>query len=67
MMSIMIDAMQHQDVATANVAGAYLHAKLDNFTLLKMESESVQKWKESSIFTAIEGTIWLREIRSFVV
>ena len=28
-------------MATADVAGAYLHAELDDFTLLKMEGESV--------------------------
>jgi hypothetical protein len=41
MMSIMIDAKERRDVATADVAGAYLHAKLDDFTLLKLEGESV--------------------------
>jgi hypothetical protein len=41
MMSILIDAWEHCDVATADVAGAYLHAKLDNFTLLKMGGGSV--------------------------
>jgi hypothetical protein len=40
-MSILIDAWKHRDVATADVAGAYLHAKLDDFTLLKVEGASV--------------------------
>jgi hypothetical protein len=40
MMSILINAWEHQDVAMADVAGAYLHAELDDFTLLKMEGES---------------------------
>jgi hypothetical protein len=41
MMSIMIDAKEGRDVATADVAGAYLHAELDDFTLLKVEGASV--------------------------
>jgi Reverse transcriptase (RNA-dependent DNA polymerase)/Zinc knuckle len=41
MLSIMIDAKERRDVATADVAGAYLHADMDDFTLLKMEGESV--------------------------
>jgi hypothetical protein len=41
MMSIMIDTWERCDVATADVAGAYIHAELDDFTLLKMEGESV--------------------------
>ena len=40
-MSIMIDAYERRDVATAEVAGAYLCARLDDFTLLKVEGESV--------------------------
>jgi hypothetical protein len=40
-MSIMIDAMERRDVATADVAGAYLHAKMRDFALLKMEGQSV--------------------------
>jgi hypothetical protein len=41
MLSIMIDAYEHRDVVTADVAGAYLHASLDEFTLLKLEGASV--------------------------
>jgi hypothetical protein len=41
MMSIMIDACERRDVATADVAGAYLHASMDDFTLLKLEGASV--------------------------
>jgi hypothetical protein len=41
MMSILIDAMERRDVATADVAGPYLHAEMEDFTLLKMEGESV--------------------------
>jgi hypothetical protein len=40
-MSIMIDAMERRDVATTDVAGAYLHAKMRDFALLIMEGESV--------------------------
>jgi hypothetical protein len=41
MLSLLIDAHEHRDVATADVAGAYLHAEMEDFTLLKMEGESV--------------------------
>jgi hypothetical protein len=41
MMSILIDAKERRDVATADVAGAYLHAEMEDVTLLKMEGESV--------------------------
>lgn len=41
MMSIMIDAHEHRDVATADVAGAYLHADLDDFVLLRIEGDEV--------------------------
>ena len=36
MMSIMIDAHERRDVATADVAGAYLHADLEDFTFLRI-------------------------------
>jgi hypothetical protein len=41
MMSILIDAKERRDIATSDVAGAYLHAEMKDFTLLKMEGESV--------------------------
>jgi hypothetical protein len=41
MLSLLIDTTERRDVATADVAGAYLHAELKDFTLLKMEGESV--------------------------
>ena len=42
MLSLLVDATKHRDVATAHVAGAYLHAEMEDFTLLKMEGESVE-------------------------
>jgi len=41
MLSLMIDAYEGRDVATADVVGAYLMADLDEFTLLKLTGESV--------------------------
>jgi hypothetical protein len=41
MLSIIIDAWERRKSATADVTGAYLHAKLKDFTLLRMEGESV--------------------------
>jgi hypothetical protein len=38
---MLIDAWERRDVATADVAGAYLHADLDDLNLLKLEGESV--------------------------
>ena len=43
MLSILIDALERRDVATADVAGAYLHAHMKDFTLLKVEGPSVDK------------------------
>jgi KUP system potassium uptake protein len=41
MLSVMIDAIERRDVAVADVEGAYLHAKMEDFTLLRVEGESV--------------------------
>jgi hypothetical protein len=41
MLSLLIDATKRRDVATADVTGAYLHANMEDFTLLKMEGESI--------------------------
>ena len=41
MLSLLIDASERRDVAMVDVAGAYLHAEMEDFTLLKMEGESV--------------------------
>jgi hypothetical protein len=41
MLSILVDALEQRDVATADVAGAYLHADMEDFTLLRMEGKSV--------------------------
>jgi hypothetical protein len=40
-LSILIDAKERRDIATADVSGAYLHANMKDFTLLEMEGESV--------------------------
>jgi hypothetical protein len=41
MLTIMIDAFERRDVATADVAGAYLNAQMDDFVLIKFTGESV--------------------------
>ncbi len=41
LLSILIDAKERRDVATADFSGAYLRADMKDFTLLKMEGESV--------------------------
>jgi len=41
MISLMIDAKERHDVATADVEGAYLHADMEDFVLLKLVGEAV--------------------------
>ena len=41
MFSLMIDAFEQRDVATADVVGAYLLADMDDFVVLKLIGESV--------------------------
>jgi hypothetical protein len=41
MLSLIMDAEERRDVATADVHGAYLRADMIDFTLLKMEGASV--------------------------
>ena len=41
LLSLVIDALEHRDVATADVVGAYLMAMLNDFILVKLTGESV--------------------------
>jgi len=41
MLSIIIDAFENCDVATADIEGAYLHADMEDFVLLKMVGEAM--------------------------
>ncbi len=41
MLSLMIDAFERRDVATADVVGAYLLANMDDFTVLKLSGDAV--------------------------
>ena len=41
MLSLMIDAKEGRDVATADVKGAYLHADMEDFVILKLVGEAV--------------------------
>ena len=41
MISLMIDAKECRDVATADVKGAYLHADMEDFVLVKLVGEAV--------------------------
>jgi hypothetical protein len=41
MLSLMIDAKEGRDVATADVEGAYLHADMEDFVILKLAGEAV--------------------------
>ena len=42
MISLMIDAKERWDVATADVVGAYLLADMDEFVLLKLTGQSIE-------------------------
>jgi hypothetical protein len=60
MLSLLIDAHERRDVAVANVTGAYLHADMEDFTLLKMEGESVDimcNESESQSYESIEESV----------
>ena len=41
MISLLINAHEHRDVATANIVGAYLLADIDDFVLVKLNGETV--------------------------
>jgi len=41
MLSLMIEAKEGRDVATADVKGAYLHTDMEDFVILKLVSEAV--------------------------
>ena len=41
MLSLMIDALEERDVATADVVGAYLLADMDEFVLIKLTGDAV--------------------------
>ena len=41
MLTLIVDAMEGRDVATADVAGAYLNAKMDDYVLMRLEGEDV--------------------------
>jgi hypothetical protein len=41
MLSLLIDATKRRDLVITDVTGAYLHAEMEDFPLLKMEGESV--------------------------
>jgi hypothetical protein len=71
MLSIMIDAYEMRDVATADVTGAYLHADQDDFTLLKLEGVSVdimcdvcEKYKEFVTYENGTKVLYLRLLKA---
>ena len=41
MLTFLIDAFKRREVVTADVPGAYLHADMDEFTILKLVGQSV--------------------------
>ena len=74
MMSMMIDAREKRDVATADVVGAYLNADMPDFVVLKLVGSAVDimckvnvKYKKFVIFTALKSFIRMCTIRTTVV
>ena len=81
--SILTKVKEWRDVATANVAGAYLKAKFEDFVVLRIEGESVdimcrvsehykqfithENGKKGAILTIAESTVWVRRIRTLMV
>ena len=59
MLSLMIDALEQRDVATADVAGAYLHAEMDEFVLIKLTGDAVNIMckanKKYEAYVTLEG------------
>ena len=41
MLTLVIDTLEQHNVATADVAGAYLNADMDDFVLMKLEGEDI--------------------------
>ena len=41
MLTMLVDAWENRDVGSADVSGAYLHADMNDYTLLKLEGRSV--------------------------
>ncbi len=71
MLSTMIDAYEERDVATADVAGAYLHADQDDFTLIKLEGASVdimcdvcEEYKEFVTYENGKKVLYLRLLKA---
>ena len=71
MLSIMIDALEGRDVATADVAGAYLNAEMDDFVILKMTGSDLgilcQVNPEYNNFVEIENgkkVLYLRVLKA---
>ena len=42
MLTLIVDALERRDVATADVAGAYLNANMDDYVLMKLEGEDAR-------------------------
>ena len=70
-LSIIIDAYEQRDVATADVAGAYLKAFMDDFVLMKFTGESVdilcKMNPEHAKFVTVENgvkTLYVRLVKA---
>jgi hypothetical protein len=58
MLSLMIDALEQRDVATADVTGAYLHADMNDFVVIKLTGDAVGLMCKANpkyqVFTTVE-------------
>jgi hypothetical protein len=71
MLSLMVDAKERRDVATANVFGAYLLADMDKFVLLKLAGELVEimctvnkKYEDFEVFKKGKKVLYLQLLKA---
>jgi hypothetical protein len=67
LMSLIIDAMEHRDVAIFDVPGAYLNADMPDFVLMKMVGQTVdimcrvnRDWEKFVVIENGQKTLYLR-------
>ena len=71
LLTLITDAMEDRDVACADVTGAYLHAEMKDFVLLKLSGHGVdvlcqidEKYKNFVIMEGGRKTLYLKLLRA---
>ena len=57
MLSCVIDAMEHRDVATVDIPGAFMQANMDELVHMKMEG------KKAELLVRIDPTLYQRHVQ----